>query len=273
MEGIPNTASKRKSGVARRVTKSIGIAVQTAIVGFRQAYSQGDTLDSIMGYVDTLTNIPNRRAYERDKSDYREGYALVLIDIDNFKLINDTKGHGFGDIILKRLATIITDAVGADGKAYRIGGDEFVAIVRLFYLEGFCARIKMCMRKEDSFTISQGVTPLIAHDTSDAAMEIVDSALYYVKNNGKNGVCCFDVPQVTQFPIAGTPRSPYYPFKLSLHQNETDGERDPHGHGRVAFFRGVECPLSKSFFGGLLGAEAKVVKDTDVLNCAVDVDK
>ena len=192
------------TGMMQRVTKSVGIAVQAAIVGFRQAYSQGNSFDSIMGYIDTLTNIPNRRAYERDKSSYCKGYALVMIDIDNFKLINDTKGHSFGDIILKRLAAILSDAAGGDGRAYRIGGDEFVAIIPARNVGKFCNEVKMRMRREDSFTISQGMTALVDdEDAGDSALVSADTALYHVKKNGKNGVCFFDFPQVAQLAAAG----------------------------------------------------------------------
>lgn len=88
-----------------------------------------------MAYVDALTDIPNRMAYmerihevERTK-DSAESTAIVVIDLDHFKNINDTFGHSTGDEVLKQTAKCLSDNF-SDGKSmvYRIGGDEFVVI-------------------------------------------------------------------------------------------------------------------------------------------------
>src|SRR5439155_24536215 len=86
---------------------------------------------------DALTGIGNRRALMRDLEDVletsteAEPQVLLLFDLDGFKTYNDRFGHPAGDALLARLGSRLRDSVsGAAGRAYRLGGDEFCAIVR-----------------------------------------------------------------------------------------------------------------------------------------------
>ena len=172
----------------RRITKSINIAVNVAILGFKKSYERGETIDSILGYTDSLTKIPNRRAFERDKKNYDRGYSLVMLDIDNFKRINDTRGHLFGDKILKRLAKTLQNIVGSDGKVYRISGDEFVLIVPKFKVKSICTAIKSNVRREDSITISQGIVLSLENGITDDTIQKADTAMYKSKERGKDRI-------------------------------------------------------------------------------------
>ena len=89
-----------------------------------------------LAYHDPVTGLPNRASVtqrlahwlSQPKSDNKKG-AICFIDVDNFKVINDTFGHGFGDKVLKRLGVElerINSANGVDGLVGRFGGDEFV---------------------------------------------------------------------------------------------------------------------------------------------------
>ena len=84
-----------------------------------------------MAYHDPLTDLPNRRQfYDKlnraiEQVDDRE-LAVMVIDLDDFKRVNDRYGHEAGDLVLRRVADILREAVGEDGTAARIGGDEFV---------------------------------------------------------------------------------------------------------------------------------------------------
>lgn len=171
-----------------RIAKSITIAVKAAIFGFKMSYRYGESIDSILGYTDDLTSLPNRRAFQRDIAAIDNPYSLIMIDIDNFKAINDTNGHRFGDIILRRLAELLRNSVGACGTTYRIGGDEFTAIVPTAQVASICESIRSQFRKEDSFTISQGVVecfdPAMSHDF----LELADKAMYMSKAEGKDRV-------------------------------------------------------------------------------------
>lgn len=82
--------------------------------------------------MDSLSNLPNRRALRRDL-DYRlkrgEKLALALIDLDGFKGINDNYGHQVGDRLIKSVAELLKEQVGARGMVARLGGDEFAIMV------------------------------------------------------------------------------------------------------------------------------------------------
>src|SRR5205085_5498610 len=87
-------------------------------------------------FVDFLTELPNRRAFQRDLAKQlawanrsRHSLALVLIDLDGLKAINDSHGYAAGDAKLRTLAAALAAAVRAGDGAYRTGGDEFVALL------------------------------------------------------------------------------------------------------------------------------------------------
>lgn len=81
-------------------------------------------------YIDYLTNIYNRNALERDlkKQQEHKRTCYFIADLNNLKYINDTIGHSAGDKMLQGFATMLVDAAGTDGRAYRQGGDEFAVL-------------------------------------------------------------------------------------------------------------------------------------------------
>ena len=88
-----------------------------------------------MGQTDKLTNIYNRGATEAMSQEYMHAnsetkYALMIIDIDEFKSVNDTYGHQTGDMVIQSVAKIIEEAAGEDNIAGRMGGDEFMVFVK-----------------------------------------------------------------------------------------------------------------------------------------------
>ncbi|MCR5748098.1 MAG: GGDEF domain-containing protein [Lachnospiraceae bacterium] len=83
---------------------------------------------------DEMTRLFNRRCYEEDLTSYRQNglddtFVLFSVDVNGLKKINDSKGHAAGDELIKGAANCLAFAVGNIGKAYRTGGDEFMAIV------------------------------------------------------------------------------------------------------------------------------------------------
>jgi diguanylate cyclase (GGDEF)-like protein len=86
-------------------------------------------------YSDSLTGLHNRRAFERDLEqltlEVNQTTALVLLDLDGFKDINDTHGHVHADQILRRLGGALRAGARAADRAYRIGGDEFALLLSL----------------------------------------------------------------------------------------------------------------------------------------------
>ena len=157
---------------------------------------------------DTLTGIHNR--YYLDKfvneqfknPEYSE-LSLAIIDVDNFKYVNDTYGHKFGDLVLMKLASILKDNTHGNENTYpiRLGGDEFIIISSLLSkneLYDICVDVcnKVSNAKlrygdtEVEFTVSIGVANSRDDNCLDYTKlyETADSALYTVKNNGKSSV-------------------------------------------------------------------------------------
>ena len=123
---------------------------------------------------------------------------LCIIDIDNFKQINDTKGHAFGDKVLREVAEIIRSVVGNDGKAGRIGGDELLLILLNVedktklrgYLKPIREAVERLYQDKNGFpivTVSMGSAnfPLFV-DNYEALFNLADRMLYRAKNRGKN---------------------------------------------------------------------------------------
>lgn len=82
---------------------------------------------------DPLTGLGNRRGWDLlcTTSAAGEPVAVALLDLDQFKPINDHYGHDVGDLVLQEFARRVRQAVGQDGRVFRLGGDEFVAVIRL----------------------------------------------------------------------------------------------------------------------------------------------
>ena len=148
-------------------------------------------------YVDPLTEIPNRRAFmasagkKLDHQPRAHDHYLAMIDIDNFKKVNDQYGHDIGDAVLKRVAQDI-QAIMIDFEYARLGGEEFgvyLAGVRredAAHLAGLlCARV----REEPSrhpVTISIGMARVEDGETLNQTLIKADQALYASKHAGKD---------------------------------------------------------------------------------------
>ncbi|MCR5784297.1 MAG: GGDEF domain-containing protein [Eubacterium sp.] len=96
---------------------------------------------------DEMTRLYNRRSYEENISEYKEkemedDLVIVAADINGLKVVNDTKGHVAGDELIRGAANCIVSAVGKLGRVFRIGGDEFVAIIRTSDAESAANYIK-----------------------------------------------------------------------------------------------------------------------------------
>jgi diguanylate cyclase (GGDEF)-like protein len=87
-------------------------------------------LSDFEGNFDSLTRFYNRGAYERASKQLKDkkNYAVIIMDVNNFKEVNDTYGHDFGDLVLKDLSQIIKESFDSLCNCYRIGGDEFCII-------------------------------------------------------------------------------------------------------------------------------------------------
>ena len=156
---------------------------------------------------DALTGLANRRNFERRLEaviDYRAEHgtqhSLMFIDLDQFKIINDTCGHAAGDQMLRQTATVLQGELRTSDLLARMGGDEFAILAENCDLDT-AARLAERLRQavqatsfqwEDrvfNVTLSIGVVPVSdAGTTLEEALRIADMACYMAKENGRNRV-------------------------------------------------------------------------------------
>lgn len=159
---------------------------------------------------DALTGLGNHRAFQEEMAAYwavanRHGtpLAVVLIDLDEFKLVNDAHGHAEGDEVLRRFASSTTGVLRRSDRAYRIGGDEFalllphtdadaaeIAVRRLLTttLEGPVGH-----RDWRPISFSAGISSSAAHAVErDRMVREADAALYWGKRHGRTCVTIHD---------------------------------------------------------------------------------
>ena len=159
---------------------------------------------------DPLTGIANRLAYdERIKVEFNRWnrtnvpLSLALWDLDYFKKINDSYGHGVGDRVLKLFADIIQTRIRKVDLFARIGGEEFVLIMPDTSIENAMNlnNTLRVMLEECNFhyegqhcliTSSVGIADFQSGDTAEAVLEKADKALYESKNNGRNRCTAFN---------------------------------------------------------------------------------
>jgi len=190
------------------LANSVQLALTFALIGLKEAYARVSTerqLAERFARQDLLTGLPNRRALETDLEALidagEEARAAVLfLDLDGFKVINDTLGHEAGDALLKLVAERLLSAIREGDLVARMSGDEFVVVAcglghRSEAVE-IANRIFAALSSSFSFngsqlglTVSIGVA-FLPEDGNDARtlLRHADSAMYRVKRSGKNGL-------------------------------------------------------------------------------------
>ncbi len=157
---------------------------------------------------DPLTGLPNRVLFldRLDRTLARRGaeVAVVLLDIDNFKLVNDSLGHSAGDELLRAVAPRLTAALRPEDTIARLGGDEFVVLVEQIPDERAAARVaaRIMAAFEDPFELSAGehfakaslgiAVASRAGSTPSALFGDADAALYQAKRRGRGRFEVFD---------------------------------------------------------------------------------
>lgn len=168
--------------------------------------------------VDPLTGVANRRGYERMIDRQGSGMptigAVMMIDLDHFKNINDLHGHAIGDAVLVATALSIERGCSGFGQVARLGGEEFAVLVHQTHrdaAEHLAQLLKStiaAMRLEQpldtiGFTVSIGVALLAEGESVGNAMRRADMALYQAKNIGRNRVeMAPDVPSSSKLLVA-----------------------------------------------------------------------
>lgn len=146
---------------------------------------------------DDLTGLLRRADFfgRLDKLVQNGEVTILMIDIDNFKQINDTEGHQAGDLAIKGVAQIIQRCSKAGATTGRYGGEEFI-IAHCAGVESAQAlgeALRRQIQKELCLTVSIGVASLkMANQDTSKAIAQADAALYQAKRTGKNKVCLAD---------------------------------------------------------------------------------
>lgn len=152
---------------------------------------------------DPLTEVYNRQKFHevliqasKESRRYDTPHSLIMLDIDHFKLINDTHGHQAGDAVLKEMARLITENIRDADLLARYGGEEFIILAS--HSDGESALMLAEKLKENirtakfnglhHVTCSFGVTQFYGTDTVDSCLKRVDEALYLAKNHGRDRV-------------------------------------------------------------------------------------
>lgn len=153
---------------------------------------------------DFLTGLYNRRFFFQNMQNYisttQEHFVVAMIDIDNFKNINDTYGHDVGDKVIIELADILTSGTSHHDLVSRFGGEEFCVVLKNTTVDGAYEVLERLRSSIESnvvqtdnqetirFTVSIGAAKYDEDETLDEAINLADMKLYNAKNSGKNKV-------------------------------------------------------------------------------------
>ena len=162
-------------------------------------------------YRDSLTNLYNRRYFNKIattimnlKERKKQDIGIIMLDIDNFKLVNDKYGHNIGDKVLMHLSSLLVKHTRKSDIVARIGGEEFVVLLPNTGLKesvNIASKIRKFVEDEKikiddenslKYTISLGVDEVLEEDENiEYALSRADKALYKAKDSGKNRVCVY----------------------------------------------------------------------------------
>ena len=160
--------------------------------------------------LDPMTKLLNKSALKQKATDFlndmrnrNRTHAVLVIDIDNFKHVNDTLGHMVGDVVIENIANTIKKVIRDDDIAGRAGGDEFVVILKdvtprlavskAERINGTISEIYIGENQDFKISASIGISMYnVDGEDYDTLFKKADSAMYFAKNNGKDGVAVFN---------------------------------------------------------------------------------
>ena len=180
----------------------------TNFIGISKDITQSKEYENQMkqlAYYDVLTGLPNRTLFEQnldivinESKRYERRFGLVFLDLDDFKLVNDTYGHLVGDKLLQNIAKILTSSVRSSDSIARLGGDEFILIIKNLKNNLDIDKIVQKIISEtsktiyiDSYELNIGISIGVSvyPDDTKSSIELIkqaDLAMYTSKKNGKN---------------------------------------------------------------------------------------
>jgi diguanylate cyclase len=189
-------------------TEQLYSQLQSAAEVIRQLKQQLEQATSL-SKTDSLTNIANRRGYDERLLQFiqhaqqkSQTFAMLLLDLDHFKQVNDRFGHLVGDSALRYIARVLTQQIREKDALARLGGEEFVILLADVHYDQ-AMKVAELIRKQIqakslrvkgqeqslSFTISIGLAIYQMGEDGDSLFDRADKALYQAKQTGRNRVC------------------------------------------------------------------------------------
>jgi diguanylate cyclase (GGDEF)-like protein/PAS domain S-box-containing protein len=166
-----------------------------------------------MAYHDILTNLPNRRMFNEDMTDLvsrGQKFAVLFLDIDRFKQINDSLGHTIGDMLIQEVSTRLQILIAGQGKIYRFAGDEFIIVLSNIdrndelldrveqILSHFNEMFVLSNKQHIYVTPSIGISVYPDHGRDyDTLLKNADTAMFVAKSFGRNMFKLYE-PQMNQ---------------------------------------------------------------------------
>jgi diguanylate cyclase (GGDEF)-like protein/PAS domain S-box-containing protein len=209
-QGQRVSVSVRAAPIKNRRGKVVG-AIEVFLDNSSKKKLQRNTEElNRIAYYDSLTGLVNRRYLEmrleqaqQEFQSFGRPFAVILFDLDHFKLVNDSCGHHGGDIVLAHVAQLFANNLRANDTVGRWGGEEFLAILPDIGAERTKALAERCRGLVSSAapsvdgkivtpTVSAGVAVFRTGDEVGTMMRRADEALYRSKSNGRNCVTAVD---------------------------------------------------------------------------------
>ncbi|MCW9049095.1 MAG: EAL domain-containing protein [Deltaproteobacteria bacterium] len=200
-------------------------------------------------YHDLLTRLPNRALFNDRMSQAfaharrtGENFALMFMDLDRFKLINDTLGHVMGDRVLQFVSERILDCLRAEDTLCRFGGDEFSLLLPNISTKESVASVAEKILKavrqpfhvnnhELYLSMSLGVAMFpIDGETRETLLQSADIAMYQVKDNGKDGYCFYSDTMNCSSNFISVERDMYYALEKQQFQVFFQPKVNPENH-------------------------------------------
>lgn len=184
------------------------ILLSFALVDRVKTNEKDKKIAELFAITDALTNLPNRRAYNdichqeqaRANQIHREKLTAMMIDIDFFKVVNDTYGHETGDIVLQRIARLLKNSIKTSDYIFRLGGEEFLILLpdtQINQAKEIAERIRSAVENMEIWSENQPIKITVSIGLSEfntqekcikKAVRSSDFVLYKAKQSGRNQV-------------------------------------------------------------------------------------
>ncbi|MFJ8519392.1 GGDEF domain-containing protein [Lysinibacillus xylanilyticus] len=152
---------------------------------------------SITSMTDSLTQLYNKSFFVKKAEQLfgKQPISIIFVDIDNFKQLNDQKGHDYGDEVLQKAGMLFKGTIEGNGYPCRFGGEELVGIITTNRAMELAERFRKNLEKTTGITVSVGVAHSKELDVNEGEgginelIKLADERMYQAKLQGKNRVC------------------------------------------------------------------------------------